>query len=252
MCKKHIVIAALVALTGVGYARGEASRAFLTTENKFPEKGQPELSYLLNTSELEESTYRTHSALLRYGLIENLTARIQAPYVTFDSDVAEDTDGVGDLVLGFDLLAYEDIFRYPYVIPHLDISFPTGDEDEGLGTGDTDVSFGVSVGTVVYEVLHYVLDVSYITSVESNAANDEDGVVAALSIIWDISKRFSVMAEGAYEDISGVEDNPFLLGGGMSYKWTDSLDTSIYFGGWEEADTLGLDQELMFKASYTF
>lgn len=251
MFRKILMVTVLSAAALVSQARAEEARALLTTENKFPELGQVEASYLFEQNEFDTFVYRSHSALLRYGLAENITARLDVPFVQRDEDFLSDADGLGDVSLGFDLLAYEDIFGYPYVIPHIDVGFATGEEDDGLGTGETMYMFGVSVGTVVYEVLHYVLDLSYAANYDARATEEDDVFLGSLSIIWDISDRFSVMGEGRMMDYQDTSDQPFLLGGGMTYDWTESLSSTFFLGNWQES-TFGQDQEVLFKTSYSF
>ncbi len=251
MFRKFLMVSALTALALAGTARAEDARAFLTTENKFPETRHLEVGYGFEQTEFDALLYRMHAAQLRYGLLENVTARLDLPYVQRDEDFGDDTSGLGDVQLGFDLLAYEDIFRYPYVIPHLDVAFATGDEEEGLGTGDAMWKLGVSIGTVVYEVLHYVLDLSYVSNYDAMASDQDDVFMGSLSIIWDVSDRFSVMGEGRFMNFQDSDDQPFLVGGGMSYDWTEKLASSVFLGSWHEND-FGQDQEVLFRTSYTF
>ena len=125
MSRKILMVSALAALNFSIAAPAEESRAFLTTENKFPEQGQLELSYLLESDQNDGFDYATHALQARYGLIENLTTRLTVPYAVLDPEVGDSVDGLGDVRLGFDLLAFEDIFRYPYVIPHVEVGFAT-------------------------------------------------------------------------------------------------------------------------------
>ena len=251
MLRKVLLASVLTAMTLAPQLRAEEARALLTTENKFPELGQLELSYLLDNQKYDDLDYRAQSLIARYGLIENLTARLQLPYVQREPDFGSDTDGLGDIRLGFDLKAFEDIFRYPYVIPHADVIFSTGDEDDGLGSGETGYSFGVSVGTVVYEVLHYVVDISYTVDADAKVAGADDMLTGSLSIIWDMSDRFSVMGEARAIDYDNADATSILAGLGMSYAWTENFGTTIFVGGWPDAE-MGEDQNTMVKASYTF
>lgn len=232
-------------------AVAEPQRAALTTENKFPELRQLEAGYDFVSTDFEAARYLTHELVLRYGLIENLTTRVQVPFNTIDPDFGDKEQGIGDVRLGFDLLAYEDVFSFPYAIPHVEVSFPTGDEDEGLGTGENMVKFGLAVGTVTHEVLHWVADASYTINSDSKVAEESDVFELALSIIWDVSDRFAVSAEGIVQDAENAEDNPILLGAGLSYKWTPSFQTRFFMGGWNNGAN-GEDTTLNVNAAYTF
>jgi hypothetical protein len=251
MLRKILLVVAFAATVLSLQVKAEEARAMLTTENKFPELSRLELSYLLEDMGYDGFDYQSHSALLRYGLIENLTARLQVPYVQRDPDFGTSTDGLGDIKLGFDLLAYEDIFRYPYVIPHADMSFSTGEEDDGLGSGKTSYSFGVSVGTVVYEVLHYVVDATYVVDADTRTGVTDDAMMGSLSIIWDISKRFSVMGEGRVLDYQDANTTSAMLGGGLTYAWTENLGSTLFIAGWPDT-AYGEDQTTMLKVSYSF
>ena len=103
MLRKVLLASVLTAMTLAPQLRAEEARALLTTENKFPELGQLELSYLLDNQKYDDLDYRAQSLIARYGLIENLTARLQLPYVQREPDFGSDTDGLGDIRLGFDL-----------------------------------------------------------------------------------------------------------------------------------------------------
>lgn len=247
MLKKATIAALCCAST---LAWGEAQRALLTHENKYPELHQLELGYEFRQREFEDFQFRTHSAQARFGVWENLTAILDVPWAQRDNDFGDDESGIGDVEFGLDLVAYQDIFGYPYVIPHVAASFSTGDEDEGLGTGETMYLFGVSIGTVVYEVLHYVLDVSFAQNYDAKASEEDDALLVSLSLLWDLSDRFNVAAEGRVVDLQDTDDESYLIGGGFTYEWTENFQTGFFYGGWQESDDE--DRVLSVRANYTF
>lgn len=247
MLKKALAVTLCSAAT---LAWAEPQRTLLTHENQFPELGQLEVGYQFQQREFNTFNYRSHSAQARFGLWENLTLNLDVPWVQRDEDFAEDEDGAGDVVLGFDLLAYEDVFTYPYVIPHIEIGFPTGDDDKGLGSGETMYAFGVSIGTVVYDVLHYVLDLTYAANYDALATEEDDVFMGSLSLIWELSDRFNWTLEGGMVDYQDTDDEPFIVGGGFAYKWTPNFQTSFFYGGWQEDSEE--DTTLNARATYTF
>lgn len=249
---RKILMVSAIASAGLSMAvMAEESRAFLTTENKFPELGQLELSYLLENNQYDGYDFISHNVQARYGLIENLTARLAVPFAMYDPEEGNSESGLGDIKLGFDLLAYEDIFRYPYVIPHVEMAFPTGEEDDGLGGGEFSYGGGISVGTVVYDCLHYVVDGTYIADADTHTGVTDDAAIGSLSIIWDISERFSVMGEGRLVNYNDADDTASMIGGGISYAWTENLGSSIYGATWPDA-VYNEDQTLLLKVNYTF
>lgn len=245
---KLSALAAATFLAGVCAASAEPNRTLFVNENRAPELGQAEVGVMYFDREYDMADETEWNVYARYGLIENLTAKITVPYLDWENDFGASADGIGDVVLGFNLLAYEDIFHYPYVIPHLDISFPTGDEDDGLGSGETSPSFGVSVGTVTYDQLHWIVDASYVMNGGSELEDPEDIVVGSLALIWDVSDRFAIHGEVQIsDDEASGEDNPVTAVGGMTYEWSRDVEMSVYGGGGDVYDSV-----VGVKAAYTF
>ncbi len=246
---KKLLIPALCAVASLAWA--EPQRTFLTTENKFPETGKIELGYEYTGREFETLEYNSHSAVARLGLFENLTARVQAPFVNRKPDFGDSESGVGDVTLGLDLVAYQDVFSFPFVIPHLDVSLPSGDEDKGLGSGDTLIKFGVSIGTKTHEQFLWVADFSYASAYDAKASDKDDQFDIALSWLWELSDRFTINLEGMVRRMEAYDSSSVLLGGGMTYKWTEALQSGVYFGAWNSNDS-GEDQLLKVTTSYAF
>lgn len=248
---KKILAASTVLLVAGSLAQAEIARALLTKENKFPETGQLEVGSLFRHTEFSESNKDIDQVrpYFRYGLVENVTFNADVPYLWVKPDVGQKEEGVGDVNLGLDLLAYKDIFDYPYVIPHVDVSLETGDQDKGLSNGDTIWDLGVSIGTVTYDVLHWIVDFAY--DFNGGARDREGDNVFKLSgsLIWDVGDRFSVLAEGLVLDENSSNDRPFYFQGGMAYKATDNLQISAYGGGWSQSDE---DVVASVKVGYQF
>lgn len=248
MLKKLLIPVVCVCAT---LANAEPQRTALTTENKFPELGKVEVGYDFTNHEFDDGKVRVHEGVVRYGLVENLTARLHVPAVSADPDFGSKEQGIGDIQLGLDLRAYEDIFGYPYVIPHLDVSFSTGDEDKGLGTGENMFMFGVAIGTKTHDQYHWVLDVSYAANYDAKGGDEDDVFMVGLSWIWDVSERFSVSIEGLVQDFQDTDNEPYLIGGGFAYKWTPNFQTRFFMGGWQEQET-GEDLAFNVNATYGF
>lgn len=238
----------------VSASESEFRRTIFCRENRLPELGCWEVGLLSQYAQYDElagmfgdSLKReeyTFTPYARYGLYENLTAYATLPFGHVDSDLARKSHtGIRDITLGLELLAYEYTFDYPYVIPYVEIILPTGDDDKYLGNGEFDALFGASVGTTVYDVYHYVLDARYNFNHKNSGDGSEDGMFTlAAAFIWDLSDRFSVMAEakGTSEDIAGESGIPIYLCGGMYYKVSENLSLSWYGGGAFNADETGM------------
>ena len=146
---RRLLLAGFALLLATQLAHAEAQRALLTHENRFPEVGSAEIgSYFeyLDLNNGDQSDIRPYG---RYTVVNNLTLNASVPYAWLNPDNGSNENGVGDADVGLELLAYQDIFEYPWVIPHVDTAFSTGDQNKGLGSGETVTTFGVSVGTTV-------------------------------------------------------------------------------------------------------
>ncbi len=208
-------------------------RTLLTSENRFPQVGKIEVGPYFQHDEQANNDRDSIGIFGRYGLWENMAVDASVPYV--DSEFfGEDNNGLGDIDLNLDLLAFQDIFRYPFIIPHAGVTLPTGDEDEGLGTGETVFTFGVSVGTKVYDCLTYVVDASYAFNGRIENGDADNVFYASASVVWDISDRFALITEGRIYEENSFDDNPYEIQGGFAYRFTEDVQFAVYGGQYSE------------------
>lgn len=249
MTRKTMVgLAMLVAM--VGWVRAESRRLLLSTENRMPALHQleagarvqyqdlsAELPFIPNREQYDVVPY------LRYGLFRNLTIFTQVPYRRIQPAFGKREEGMGDVSAGFELVAYEDVFKFPYIIPHAELSFDTGDEKKGLGFGENRVLLGASIGTTVMDMFHYVVDVGYTICEDA-----ENFAQVSAGFVWDLSKQFSLLVEGRAID-QDFEDKRYTLYGqaGMSYKATEALAFTVYGGAGDREDAV-----TALKVAYSF
>jgi len=117
------------------------------------------------------------------------------------------------------------------VMPYVRIALPTGDDDKGLGAGETQVRFGASVGTTVDDNWDFIADIGYVGRSETDNSLRLGG-----AIVYNFSKKFSLHAEGIYDiaDDDELEDIGVILGG-MIYRPTEFWMVGLY-GGVETGD----------------
>lgn len=262
MMKRFLLAScAMFAVAGVSY--GEAQRTALTVENRFPELGKLEVGGVFEAREFSDNGdhLTTVGPYLRYGLINNLSVYGSVPYAQSDREWLDDGQGLGDVKLGFQLLAYEDVFEYPWVVPHAEVAFGTGDEDKGLGYGEDVYTLGISVGTKMYETVSFIADVSYAINggYESGLVPDStlgahetiDAVIIGGSIVWDVSERFAVLAEGklVQDNNTAEEQQPRYAAAGMVYRFTERFQLGGQVGGWTDADG---QTDIIVKGAYDF
>jgi hypothetical protein len=236
------VIAASLSMFSTSFA--ETMRPLMSRENRMPDQFQLEVGSQFYYSEFDEhdsssAKLKRHEATIeafaRFGLLENLSVYAAVPYGFNDSDLIGKHNGIKDVRAGIELLAYEHTFEYPYVIPYAEVRFPTGDEDKGLGADEWGGVFGAAIGTTMYDVYHYVLDGRYDYSQTGNKSEGLFGAAAAF--IWDLSDRFSLLAEAKVTEKpdNSEDDVPFYFSGGMCYEATKNL--SIYWYGGSSINT---------------
>ncbi len=246
-----LVFAAVVNMTGA-----EMNRPQFSKENKFPDYLKPEVGLRIEYHEIQDTQeeYTLSDANLwslnlfgRMGVYENLTLTANLPFNSLEPDEADTENGLGDIGIGLELRAFEDVFGYPYIIPHCTYTFDTGDENKGLGGGVTTFRLGVSIGTVVEDVVHFIGDVSY-----DILKAEENSVVLGFSTIYDLSEQFSLVVEGRMKerhDPNNQDDWAYYAGGGMVYKMNEKLTMGLYGNGATQADE---DLFVTLKTSYDF
>ena len=213
-------------------------RTLLTRENKFPELGHAEIGGYVAHDELDDSDQNSDRDSLgvygRYSFWENVTFEAGVPVVSSDFS-GDDEIGIGDIDLKLDLIAFQDIFRYPFIIPHIEVTLPTGDEDDGLGTGEAVTTLGISVGTKVYDQLTYVADISYaFNGAKTEGDDDENTTMGSLSIVWDITDRFALITEGRIYEENNFGNMPYQYEGGMAYRFTRDVQLAGYAGRYHD------------------
>lgn len=248
MSTQKWLLAAMALCLTAGVALADPMRTVFTKENKFPDAmgwevslGGGASSYDADRSNEDIDTYAIEPGV-RFGVTDRLALLAAIPVVGY-SEGDQDESGLGDMSLGAEFLFWQDIFEYAWIIPHADLIFATGDEDKGLGNGKTQAAFGLSVGTTVNDVLHFAADVNF----TANGGRDDDNpdeydhlTTGALSLIWDLDARASLLGEAQVRDDPLDPDDSYGLMGhlGMAYRINENVSLMIYGGG---ADRMAVD-----------
>jgi hypothetical protein len=270
MKKSGLVIAAAVTIAASGWAQSESMRPLFTRENRFPEKGKAEVGAFVGyaqydeyfVSQIDPKSYQgtfvnknadpklkstTVEPYAKYGLLENLTVYSRVPFSVNQSDAKNSTkSGFNDIAVGAELLAYEYTYKYPWVIPYVEVTVPSGNDKEHMGIGKLDAIFGAAVGTTTFDKYTWILDGRYDCNVGDNGRFE-----GAAAFIWDLSDRFSVLAEAKVteKDPGSTKDVPLYFNGGMCYKPVENLSVNIYGGTSANAEENGHGT---LKVAYSF
>ncbi len=253
--KKWIALGLLVA--GTSSVLADAMRPMLTLENKLPVKGQVEAGGLFTYSEFKNDDVFTKnnvdeywiSPYGRYGLLDQLAFIAEVPYGYVSPKIGDKEQGFGDLLTGFQLRVYEDALGYPYILPYASVRWATGNEDKGLGIGNNGFVLGTSVGTIVEDTIHFIVDGTY-----EFMGHSDYIATGAGTIIWDLNEEFSLLVEGMAgkaqrEKMFDGSQSVVYGQGGMCYKPIEPLLVNVYLG---KGNDYAPDTMLGVKAAYSF
>ncbi len=259
MIRKCLVaVGVTTILAGVAFA--EPQRATFVKENRMPGPFKAEIGAIGNYTEIPddyaamnngEDQYRV-APYARYGLGETFAVQAEVPYMHISPSSGDNENGLGDVVLGAEWVVYQDIFSYPFIIPHAEWSLGTGDEDKGMGAGQSLLSAGVSVGTVVMDMFHWIIDGRYTFGKEANDGTGEEKNVFTFggAFIWDLNEKCSLITEAkASDDKNADGDVPLYIQGGIGVQASENVYVSILGGGAKNTDE---DVLVSGKVSYSF
>lgn len=242
--------ATLSTLMVSAFVTAESQRTVFTRENSLPDWEQVEIGARVAYREVStffgDSDATAAAPYVRYGLTKDISLELLIPFLDINFPGGDSESGLGDIEATVQLRAFEDLFGSPYFIPHFTVIAPTGDDDKGLGAGETAFVAGISYGDDMYEFISWVWDLSY----RINPDYDNQLLLSA-SVIWNVSEKFAFLAEGRFIDTSDVDpDENTVLGlGGMVYDFSDALQMGVHVGTGFTDDTDAIGQ---FRLSYSF
>ncbi|MCX7819255.1 MAG: transporter [Kiritimatiellae bacterium] len=236
------VAAVLVA----GGAGAEPIRTLLNREGRVPAAQGWEVGLELVYQEITDPT-SFHSddnlgALIpyaRFGVTRDFSLNLTVPAAR--SEMLDSVSyGLGDIGLGVDLVGWRGALGYPYVMPYARVLLPTGDEDEGLGAGETTARFGIALGTTVADHWDFVADGAFVARSETDNSFQIGGAVLynfvySKKLAGDRPNlylpEFSLLGEVRYESstVSEGTDRTWALGG-LVYRPAPRWQLSVYAG----------------------
>lgn len=271
MKKLGLIIMAAMAIATTGWSQGESVRPIFTRENRFPEKFKAEVGGYVGYAQYDEyfmsqvnpkayadqgyynvnkeSKYKgtTVEPYARYGVWDNLTLYSRIPISFMKSDAKnKNISGLNDIAIGAELLAYEYTYKYPWVIPYVEVTLPTGSDKDAMGLGKADGIFGIAVGTTTFDKYTWILDGRYDSNVNKSGRFE-----GAAAFIWDLDEKFSVLGEAkvAQKEDGSTKDVPVYFNAGLCYKPIEKLSVNLYGGTSVNAEE---DGHGGVKAAYSF
>jgi len=169
------------------------------------------------------------AATLSYGMIDNIDLVLSLPYLwgreKENGSLVYKEDGIGDASLEAKIKVFEKEGFSLALKPG--ISFPTGDDDKGLGTG----KFGGQIFFIAsqeVEPFAFHVNLGYIRN-ENDADERENIWHASVAAAWEIVKDLSLVANiGVERNPDGeADDDPAFLIGGIIYSIAENLDIDL-------------------------
>lgn len=247
--KKLCWVSGLLCLAMSAGVWAEPMRTVLTKENRFPYERQVEGSAWGVYKDFDAYDYYAVTPMARYGLFDHLAVWGALPLAMTDDDNGDEHFSMDDLTVGFELLAWEDYLTYPWIIPHAQVSLPTGNEDEHMGRGEVITTFGLAVGTVVDDRWHFILDARYAIGGDNKTYKDDVASLAG-AVLFEVSDIFSAHGEVEVsdDDLNG-QDKPVRILGGMTYEPADDWSIGVYGGGVKNRDE---NVDALIRVTHTF
>ncbi len=239
-----------------GAAWADPVRTVFVRENKFPgamgwevglEGGVSSFDAAMANDDMD---WWSIGPAVRFGATDRVALRANLPYVGYSAGNV-DEKGFGDMELGLDFLFFEDIFEYAWIVPHATAILATGDEDKGLGSGDTQGRFGISIGTTVNDILHFGADLSYTSNGTLDDMRDEreDLTTGAVSLVVDLDQQASVLGEIQFSDDPVDNDDSYGIRYhlGLVYRINRNFSLMAYGGA-----ASGLDEDYYGKGRLVY
>jgi hypothetical protein len=163
-----------------------------------------------------------------HGVTEDTEFSLKAPYIFANPEDSQETDGWGDVSFTMKHLFIPEGEKTPAVLVRMLIKLPTGDEGEGLGTGDTNVGF-LGVLTKGYGPAAIHLNLGYTFVGDQDEGRDDNEVNYGVAGEFRVGKKAGIVGEvyGLYHpDYKAKEiERRALLG--FTYRLNDTLTIDL-------------------------
>ena len=176
-----------------------------------------------------EGTETAFGVSVTTGLFGNVDAKVSAPYLLENPNEGDDANGVGDLELALKwhfLKTADDTLNLAIKGA---VTFPTGDDKKGLGSGDYDFS-GKLVAAFAFKPVDIFLNVGYgrMNSADPDEGEKKDIFSASVAAQWAVTGPIAIVGEVTYES-SGAEgdDPPVAATVGVIYAVSETLSLDV-------------------------
>ena len=207
----------------------QAARPLVTDDAVVAGKGITQLEVGIDYTKVEDKGEGTTLILSPiHGATEDTEFSLILPYIFGRPDTPSDVDGWGDIsfIMKHLVIAEED--KIPAFLVRMAIKLPTGDEEKGLGTGDTNVGFlGVLTKGFGPATVHLNLGYTFVGDQDEDSDNNE--VNYGVAGEYGIGKKTRVVGEiyGLYHPeykAREIERRALL---GLTYRLDDTFTVDL-------------------------
>jgi len=149
------------------------------------------------------------------------------------------SDGIGDVLLNYRYQAYFDQTSLTALAPRFSLILPTGDEDEGFGSGTVGYQWNLPLSTTVGDrwFLHGNAGLTFLPHTGPQSRHDLLNFNLGVSAIYCVNDRFNLMLEwigGSYETplspTSARRDFLSVISPGLRYAFNLPAEKQVVVG----------------------
>jgi len=231
---KKIILSIAICFILLALFDGSAVYAFrpLSTEDTgVPEQGALELESGLTYSREGNAGNNFNFTLVPvYGLLENMALCIELPFDILNPDDGETERGFGDMTLAVKTSLLPEGERLPSFLLKTIVKLPTGDEDKGLGSGETDTTLMmVASKTLGHATLHGNIGYTFM-----GGDSNDDNIVYGAALEYSIIPKLALVGEAFMETENDFDKETHTITPlvGLRYHLTEKiiLDTAFSMG----------------------
>ena len=187
---------------------------------------------------------------LTTGIVPRLDIALAAGYVFLSPDEGTKENGIGDLELALKWNFLEERGNVPGLALKIGSTLPTGDEQNGLGSGGYDLSAVLIAGKAVGNVEFY-LNLGY-NRIDKTAEGDKSDIyTASFAGNWEMIESLALVGEVLYESPGADgEDAPVAATAGLVWEIADNFSVDI--GGRVGLTDTAPDWSVLAGINYTF
>jgi hypothetical protein len=178
------------------------------------------------------------------GVLPRVEARVESAVVAVDRPGTAVNAGAGDSLVGFKVRVVDESSHAPAVLLAAAVRLPTGDEDRGLGVGDTAV-IALAALSRAWGSLTVTANAGYVFAVAGRTA---DTVLASLAPEYQLTPTWTLLGE--FVAVLSVGDRPDRLITRIGAAW--QVGQRIRLDGAVATGIGGASEDLIATVGATF